>query len=219
MRHDTEAAHVLLDWADTLRQQPVWHLPQEVKLLPRASAMRPWQVELLGVVLGVLSVAAWTVYGVWQGFALFAAGMLVYSVVQWRQGLQRTAIYHLDMGRGHEGHAQWKGCVVNLPERTVQSVGHQRAWHAALEDAPAWSLGLRVVGGRRENWYVLELRHVRQGPVGALCTLRNALDLGHSDLEAIDAWVDAMAQCLGIRRSGARLRPLARTCHPKNTGA
>ncbi|WP_284337400.1 hypothetical protein [Comamonas sp. NoAH] len=182
--------------------------------MQHASQMSSLELELLIIAAGVLAFYPMAVHGVLLYFLLFLATVLVYGVVQWRQGLRHAAIARLEMEPSYQGQAHWKGCVVDLPAQSIQALGAQSAWDADVREAQAWSLGVHAIGGRRELFYQIELRHVRKGPVGILCTLHCSFRPQRVDLLAIDALVDTMAECLGVRRSGSRMAPLsARSSH------
>ena len=198
-------AHVLLQWAQTLRQQTQWHLPKELEMLPPASELSIWKLQLLLLPPGVLAFYLMAVHGMLLIFLLYLAGVLAYVVAQWLKGQKQAAITRLDMGQPYQGQQSWEGCVVDVAAGAVQSLGQQPAWQADIRDGQSWSVGVHVVGGRHMVCYLLELRHVRKGPVGVLCTLHTSATPAPDDLRAMDALVDTMVQCLHMRRSGARL--------------
>ena len=199
-------AHVLLQWVQTLRQQTQWHLPKELEMLPPASELSLWKLRLLLLPPGVLAFYLMAVHGMLLIFLLYLAGVLAYAVALWLKGQKQAAITRLDMGQPYQGQKSWKGCVVDVAAGAVQSLGQQPEWQADIRDGQSWSVGVHVVGGRHIVCYLLELRHVRKGPVGVLCNLHTSATPAPEDLRAIDVLIDAIAECLGVRRSGARLQ-------------
>lgn len=175
-------------------------------MLSPAALLPSGVVQLLVIVIGVWAFYLVAVHGMLLIFLLYLAGVLAYAVALWLKGQKQAAITRLDLGQPYQGQKSWKGCVVDVAAGTVQSVGQQPAWHADTQDRQAWSVGVQVKAGRKVLFYVLELRHVRKGPVGVLCTLHTSATPAPEDLRALDALIDAMAECLGVRRSGARLQ-------------
>lgn len=199
-------AHVLLQWAQTLRQQTQWHLPKELEMLPPASELSIWKLQLLLLPPGVLAFYLMAVHGMLLIFLLYLAGVLAYAVALWLKGKKQAAITRLNMGQPYQGQKSWKGSVVDVAAGAVQSLGQQPAWQANIRDGQSWSVGVHVVGGRHIVCYLLELRHARKGPVGVLCTLHTSATPAPDDLRAMDALIDTIAECLSLRRSGARLQ-------------
>lgn len=205
--HVQEHAHVLLDWAQTLRSQTMWQLPHEVRMRSTGAerSLSEWPMQLLVIAVGVLTFYWMAVHGMWLIFALFLSSALAYCVQQWRIGQKEAVITRLGFGNPPPGQLGWKGCTVRVADGQVYTEGLRPAWQADIRDAQDWSVGVALMATRHAVFYRLELRHVRKGPVGHLCTLYTTDTLGPFDLRAMDVWVDTVAQCLRLRRSGARL--------------
>ena len=100
------------------------------------------------------------------------------------------------------------GWLIDFAQGMIVRVGHRGEDTIAI-DPSEHSLGCYVAGGYSGPLsFALELRHVRRGPVAQLSIV--PLN-GHgrtfdSEREQLDLCVDLLAQRLGIRRSGERLK-------------
>ena len=109
----------------------------------------------------------------------------------------------------------WRGCTVDVVQRTVTTIGHRKAQQWVLEPSAAWSIGIVPLptnrkGPRRHALpCAIELRHVRRGPVLELCRIYCERD-GISRRLALDQLAQHMAARLGVRFSGEGLVPKAR---------
>ena len=109
----------------------------------------------------------------------------------------------------------WRGCTVDVAQRTVTTIGHRKAQQWVLEPSAAWSIGIVPLptnskGKRRHALNcAIELRHVRRGPVLELCSIYCERD-GMSRRLALDQLAQHMAARLGVRFSGEGLVPKER---------
>ena len=182
--------------------QPQWQLPEFVDLGRPAwgDAMRVLAWGMGAVIMLSFLASAGTVE------VLVASAMVLAAWLGLRRWRARPGT---PLGEGPLDGG--RGCVVEVAQRRIRSTGLEPSVQWQLEPAAEWSLG-RVAfedRPRQLNGWRIELRHARKGPVAVLCTV---LHMGRveSDLLALDALVDAMAQRLEIRQSGDRCMPVRR---------
>lgn len=196
----------------TVRTQAQWMVPENVGYQPEegVSAGR-WMLLGWGTMMVVPATyvmvreAPWAAVAMWA--VLLGGGWAVRRFLhraQWPLGHPMALLDTMPL--------QWRGCVVDVAQRTIRSQGVRNPQQWLLTPAQEWSLGVMNTTTRREHnrrlqlSCVVELRHVRRGPVAQLCwiTMPHYGASAHLEVEAL---VDAMAQRLGIRRSGEGLLP------------
>ena len=160
----------------------------------------------LYVVIGLSSFLA--VAAAWWAAALLAAvAMGVVGYKRWS-----------DPAQDHGLPLEWNGWRIDMPGRTlarvgaVQEEGAQSIDTLCLAPTDMWSLGV-VMGDTHTSKYMyawrMELRHRSRGPVAVLCVVRST-SAAPVVVQDMDALVDAMAERLGMRRTGSRLAPKPR---------
>lgn len=106
---------------------------------------------------------------------------------------------------------RWRGWCVDFEQLRIMAVGQGHQLPIVL-NATEHSLGCYVGSSAAHGTcFVLELRHVRRGPVAQLTSVtfsavRQAA--WNQQLQQLDRCVDMLAERLHIRRSGEPLRPM-----------
>lgn len=195
-----------------VRMQDHWQLPEFVGASSRAGVQQLRQLRLWAVVL--LLVPLYIVLGMhaaW-GTMLVASAVLVLGAAGWRWWwLQKDWPLGSPFAVFDDAPLYWRGCVVDVAQRTVHTVGLKRNQAFTVQPGSEWSLAARDFTSVQAHHVpcircVVELRHVRRGPVLVLCSMEQPFDYPEHRVQ-LEQLVDEMAQRLGIRRTGAGLLP------------
>ena len=176
-------------WAGTLAMQPRAWLPENLE-----SVASRREVILTTALSGLFcSASVLWMTGLKEGpafwvVALLCTGLIVLAMhLQWRSKQVR------------------RGWIVDFQQGSLTPVG--LAQRESIQIDPAqYSLGCYPAAARETGAsFLLELRHVRRGPVAALTLVHLTSRQFQSNLRILDRCVNTLAERLQIRRSGAPL--------------
>lgn len=182
--------HTLGTWATAMQQQSRVWLPQEFPsrnvACTVARAAAPTVTALWFTVVLGLDAAV-----VWAAVSALAVGAFL-----------GAAVYVSERTRRNRERCGW---VVDFERHALIPVGLPE--FSAIEVGPEYSLGCYGGGGDHEQGvsFLLELRHVRKGPVAALTAIHMSR-CGPAELRLLEQCVSHLTDRLGIRRSGAPLQ-------------
>ena len=144
------------------------------------------------------------------------SGLLCSASVLWMTGLKEGPAFwvvaHLCTGLVVLAmHLQWRskqvrrGWIVDFQQGSLTPVGLAQRERIQIDPAQ-YSLGCYPAATRETGaTFLLELRHVRRGPVAALTLVHLTSRPFQRNLRILDRCVDTLAERLRIRRSGAPL--------------
>ena len=199
--------------AHMVRTQDHWQLTEFVGEFSRAGVQQLRQLRLWAVVL--LLVPLYIVLGMnaaWGTMLVLSTFMLL-TWAGWRWWwLHKYWPLGSPFVQFDDAPLQWRGCVVDVAQRTVHTVGLRRNQSFTLQPCAQWSLAARDFTSVQAHHVpyircVVELHHVRRGPVLVLCSMEQSFDYPEHRAQ-LDQLVEAMAQRLGIRRTGSQMLPL-----------
>lgn len=144
------------------------------------------------------------------------SGLLCSASVLWMTGLKEgpafwvvallcTGLIVLAMHLQWRGRQARRGWVVDFQQGSLTPVGLAQRERIQMDPAQ-YSLGCYPAATRETGaTFLLELRHVRRGPVAALTLVHLTSRPFQRNLRILDRCVDTLAERLRIRRSGAPL--------------
>ena len=176
-------------WAGMLAMQPSVWLPENLE--PNASRHAIILTTALSGLLCSASVLWMT--GLKEGPAFWVVALLCTGLV--------VLAMHLQL-RGRQARRGW---IVDFQQGSLTPVG--LAQRESIQIDPAqYSLGCYPAATRETGaTFLLELRHVRRGPVAALTLVHLTSRQFQRNLRILDRCVNTLAERLRIRRSGAPL--------------
>ena len=176
-------------WAGTLAMQPRAWLPENLE-----SVASRREVILTTALSGLFcSASVLWMTGLKEGPAFWVVALLCTGLI--------VLAMHLQL-RGRQVRRGW---IVDFQQGSLTPVG--LAQRESIQIDPAqYSLGCYPAAARETGAsFLLELRHVRRGPVAALTLVHLTSRQFQSNLRILDRCVDTLAERLRIRRSGAPL--------------
>lgn len=192
--------------AHMVRTQAHWQLPEFVGDFSRAGVDQWRRLLAWGTVLLLVPIVI--VAGIYDLFTMLAmCAVLVGLWGAWRWWwLHKAWPLGSPFVQFDDAPLQWRGCVVDVAQRTLHTVGLKHNLVCNLQPGAQWSLGgldfSCVEVHHVPNIHcVVELRHVRRGPVLVLCSIQQPCNYT-AHREQLQALAEAMAQRLGIRLSG-----------------
>ena len=144
------------------------------------------------------------------------SGLLCSASVLWMTGLKEgpafwvvallcTGLIVLAMHLQWRGRQVRRGWIVDFQQGSLTPVGLAQRERIQIDPAQ-YSLGCYPAATRETGaTFLLELRHVRRGPVAALTLVHLTSRPFQRNLRILDRCVDTLAERLRIRRSGAPL--------------
>lgn len=127
------------------------------------------------------------------------------GAVFWAVVLSCTALIVLAIQLQLRGMQVRRGWVVDFQQGSLTPVGLAQRERIQIDPAQ-YSLGCYPAATRETGAsFLLELRHVRRGPVAALTLVHLTSRPFQRNLRILDRCVDTLAERLRIRRSGAPL--------------
>ena len=176
-------------WAGTLAMQPRAWLPENLE-----SVASRREVILTTALSGLFcSASVLWMTGLKEGpafwvVALLCTGLIVLAMhLQWRSKQVR------------------RGWIVDFQQGSLTPVGLAQRERIQIDPAQ-YSLGCYPAATRETGAsFLLELRHVRRGPVAALTLVHLTSRQFQRNLRILDRCVNTLAERLQIRRSGAPL--------------
>lgn len=186
----------LAAWAGTLAMQPRAWLPEDLE----SPASRREIILTTGLSGLLCSAAVLRIAGLQEGVAFWAVVLLC------------TVLILLAMQLQLQGRRVRRGWEVDFQQGRLTPVGLVQ--REAIQIDPAeHSLGCYPATTRETGVsFLLELRHVRRGPVAALTVVHLTSRQFPQNLRILDRCVDTLAERLQIRRSGAPL-PVGNALH------
>ena len=176
-------------WAGMLAMQPSVWLPENLE--PNASRHAIILTTALSGLLCSASVLWMT--GLKEGPAFWVVALLCTGLVVLAMHLQ---------WRGRQARRGW---IVDFQQGSLTPVGLTQRERIQMDPAQ-YSLGCYPAATRETGaTFLLELRHVRRGPVAALTLVHLTSRPFQRNLRILDRCVDTLAERLRIRRSGAPL--------------
>ena len=176
-------------WAGMLAMQPSVWLPENLE--PNASRHA---IILTTALSGLLCSASelWMT-GLKEGPAFWVVALLC------------TGLIVLAMHRQWRSKQVRRGWIVDFQQGSLTPVGLAQRERIQIDPAQ-YSLGCYPAATRETGAsFLLELRHVRRGPVAALTLVHLTSRQFQRNLRILDRCVDTLAERLRIRRSGAPL--------------
>ena len=176
-------------WAGTLAMQPRAWLPENLE-----SAASRREVILTTALSGLFcSASVLWMTGLKEGPAFWVVALLCTGLI--------VLAMHLQL-RGRQVRRGW---IVDFQQGSLTPVG--LAQRESIQIDPAqYSLGCYPAAARETGAsFLLELRHVRRGPVAALTLVHLTSRQFQSNQRILDRCVNTLAERLQIRRSGAPL--------------
>ena len=176
-------------WAGMLAMQPRVWLPEKLE-----SAASRREVILTTALSGLLcSASVLWMTGLKEGPAFWVVALLCTGLI--------VLAMHLQL-RGRQVRRGW---IVDFQQGSLTPVG--LAQRESIQIDPAqYSLGCYPAAARETGAsFLLELRHVRRGPVAALTLVHLTSRQFQRNLRILDRCVNTLAERLRIRRSGAPL--------------
>ena len=176
-------------WAGTLAMQPRAWLPENLE-----SVASRREVILTTALSGLFcSASVLWMTGLKEGPAFWVVALLCTGLI--------VLAMHLQL-RGRQVRRGW---IVDFQQGSLTPVG--LAQRESIQIDPAqYSLGCYPAAARETGAsFLLELRHVRRGPVAALTLVHLTSRQFQSNLRILDRCVNTLAERLRIRRSGAPL--------------
>ncbi len=176
-------------WAGMLAMQPSVWLPENLE--PNASRHAIILTTALSGLLCSASVLWMT--GLKEGPAFWVVALLCTGLVVLAMHLQ---------WRGRQARRGW---IVDFQQGSLTPVGLAQRERIQMDPAQ-YSLGCSPAATRETGaTFLLELRHVRRGPVAALTLVHLTSRPFQRNLRILDRCVNTLAERLRIRRSGAPL--------------
>ena len=176
-------------WAGMLAMQPRVWLPENLE--PNASRHAIILTTALSGLLCSASVLWMT--GLKEGPAFWVVALLCTGLIVLAMHLQ---------WRGRQARRGW---VVDFQQGSLTPVGLAQRERIQIDPAQ-YSLGCYPAATRETGaTFLLELRHVRRGPVAALTLVHLTSRQFQRNLRILDRCVNTLAERLQIRRSGAPL--------------
>ena len=176
-------------WAGMLAMQPSVWLPENLE--PNASRHAIILTTALSGLLCSASVLWMT--GLKEGPAFWVVALLCTGLV--------VLAMHLQL-RGRQARRGW---IVDFQQGSLTPVGLAQRERIQMDPAQ-YSLGCYPAATRETGAsFLLELRHVRRGPVAALTLVHLTSRQFQRNLRILDRCVNTLAERLRIRRSGAPL--------------
>ena len=176
-------------WAGMLAMQPSVWLPENLE--PNASRHAIILTTALSGLLCSASVLWMT--GLKEGPAFWVVALLCTGLIVLAMHLQ---------WRGRQARRGW---VVDFQQGSLTPVGLAQRERIQMDPAQ-YSLGCYPAATRETGaTFLLELRHVRRGPVAALTLVHLTSRQFQRNLRILDRCVNTLAERLRIRRSGAPL--------------
>ena len=176
-------------WAGTLAMQPRAWLPENLE-----SVASRREVILTTALSGLFcSASVLWMTGLKEGPAFWVVALLCTGLI--------VLAMHLQL-RGRQVRRGW---IVDFQQGSLTPVG--LAQRESIQIDPAqYSLGCYPAAARETGAsFLLELRHVRRGPVAALTLVHLTSRQFQRNLRILDRCVNTLAERLQIRRSGAPL--------------
>ena len=176
-------------WAGTLAMQPRAWLPENLE-----SVASRREVILTTALSGLFcSASVLWMTGLKEGPAFWVVALLCTGLI--------VLAMHLQL-RGRQVRRGW---IVDFQQGSLTPVG--LAQRESIQIDPAqYSLGCYPAAARETGAsFLLELRHVRRGPVAALTLVHLTSRQFQSNQRILDRCVNTLAERLRIRRSGAPL--------------
>ena len=176
-------------WAGTLAMQPRAWLPENLE-----SVASRREVILTTALSGLFcSASVLWMTGLKEGPAFWVVALLCTGLI--------VLAMHLQL-RGRQVRRGW---IVDFQQGSLTPVG--LAQRESIQIDPAqYSLGCYPAAARETGAsFLLELRHVRRGPVAALTLVHLTSRQFQSNQRILDRCVNTLAERLQIRRSGAPL--------------
>ena len=176
-------------WAGTLAMQPRAWLPENLE-----SVASRREVILTTALSGLFcSASVLWMTGLKEGPAFWVVALLCTGLI--------VLAMHLQL-RGRQVRRGW---IVDFQQGSLTPVG--LAQRESIQIDPAqYSLGCYPAAARETGAsFLLELRHVRRGPVAALTLVHLTSRQFQRNLRILDRCVNTLAERLRIRRSGAPL--------------
>ena len=176
-------------WAGMLAMQPSVWLPENLE--PNASR----HAIILTTALSGLFCSASVLWmtGLKEGPAFWVVALLCTGLIVLAMHLQ---------WRGRQARRGW---VVDFQQGSLTPVGLAQRERIQMDPAQ-YSLGCYPAATRETGaTFLLELRHVRRGPVAALTLVHLTSRPFQRNLRILDRCVNTLAERLQIRRSGAPL--------------
>ena len=176
-------------WAGTLAMQPRAWLPENLE-----SVASRREVILTTALSGLFcSASVLWMTGLKEGPAFWVVALLCTGLVVLAMHLQ---------WRGRQARRGW---IVDFQQGSLTPVGLAQRERIQMDPAQ-YSLGCYPAATRETGaTFLLELRHVRRGPVAALTLVHLTSRQFQSNLRILDRSVNTLAERLRIRRSGAPL--------------
>ena len=176
-------------WAGTLAMQPRAWLPENLE-----SVASRREVILTTALSGLFcSASVLWMTGLKEGPAFWVVALLCTGLI--------VLAMHLQL-RGRQVRRGW---VVDFQQGSLTPVGLAQRERIQMDPAQ-YSLGCYPAATRETGaTFLLELRHVRRGPVAALTLVHLTSRQFQRNLRILDRCVNTLAERLQIRRSGAPL--------------
>ena len=179
----------LAAWAGTLAMQPRAWLPENLES-PASRREIILTTGLSGLLCGA---AVLRIAGLREGVAFWAVVLLCTGLI--------LLAMHVQL-RGNRARRGWE---VDFQQRSLTPIGLAQR-DAIMMDPAEHSLGCYPAATREAGVsFLLELRHVRRGPLAALTMVHLTSRQLQHNLRILDRCVDTLAERLQIRRSGAPL--------------
>ena len=174
-------------WAGTLAMQPRAWLPENLE-----SVASRREVILTTALSGLFcSASVLWMTGLKEGPAFWVVALLCTGLVVLAMHLQ---------WRGRQARRGW---IVDFQQGSLTPVGLAQRERIQMDPAQ-YSLGCYPAATRETGaTFLLELRHVRRGPVAALTLVHLTSRQFQRNLRILDRCVNTLAERLRIRRSGA----------------